>query len=567
MRKYAFLILGILIATPFFINPNPFGNNTLMVGDEAYFLSSAVSAIVHHTLPGWDFSIGGAYYGGVLTYLVTVATAILFLFGFVWFHSLTLLQGFLLANYGELLHTVRMVNGLSVFAGFLAFVFFLRRPDHRERYGRICVLIACVVLANPLFVLMFHTGKVWTLSVLFLVAAGTLVLLQEHALQTYQSVLVKKPLYVSALLWLSFLSLLQSPTTVHVIFWLFLALFLGHITFADIWSVIKKQIVFVILIGLTQVSFFVRMFELTKGVATTDSLNGTTWFLPDGTPDLVKKYIWPLQILFESHPLLVVVFAGLLIGGVWLFFRSKKPLHERERPFIILLFSVLYPFVIYILDFQFAGFSRAPRYITMFSIGCSMSLVLLSTLFSAKAQKRLIVPFALMALLVTTKTMLLFWTPSAEQSVLAFFHTNYNTSAEVIVVEKSRVELPLNLESFAFMDERITGLRRNAFLMEHPDLLARFVDFKPVVVYLQHVKKDEQGWPVMPHGQERTWNVTTDCQRACTVDELSVGSCFVFNEASCKIKYDTVQTVSVLSDLLLTKQLGYPYFIRQTKPQ
>lgn len=537
-----------------------------MVGDEAYFLSSAVSAIVHHTLPGWDFSIGGAYYGGVLTYFVTVATALIFLFGFVWFHSLTLLQGFLLSNYGELLHTVRFVNGLSVFAGFLAFVFFLRRLDHWKRYGRICVLIMCVVLANPLFVLMFHTGKVWTLSVLFLVAAGTLVLLQEHSLRTYQTVLVKKPLYTAVLLWLPFLSFLQSPTTIHVIFWLFLALFLGHISFADIWDVIKKQIIFVILIGLTQISFFVRMFELTKGVATADSLNGTTFLLSDGSPDLVKKYLWPLQVLFESHPVLVVVLLGLLFCAAYMFFRSKQPLSERERPLIILMFSVLYPFVIYILDFQFAGFSRGPRYITMFSIGCSMSLVLLSTLFSAKLQKRLIVPFALMALLVTTKTMLLFWTPSAEQSVLAFFRDNYNASTEVIVIEKSRLELPLSLPSFAFMDEGITGLRRNAFLMEHPDLLERFVDFKPVVVYLQHVKKDERAQPILPQGQERTWTVTTDCQRACTVDETVAGSCFAFNEASCKIKYDAVQTVSVLSDLMLTKQLGYPYFIRQAKP-
>ncbi len=567
MRKHALLtVLAVLAALPFFINPNPFGNNTLMIGDEAYFLSSAVSSIMNRTLPGWDFSIGGSYYGGVLTYLVTFAVALRFVYGLLAFHSLALFQGFLLTNYGDLLHTVRIVNGLSVFAGLLVLVMFLKQADYWKRYGRICLLIACAVLANPLFVLMFHTGKVWTLSVLFLVAAGTLVLLQEHALQTTQKPLLKTPLYTSALLWLSFLSFLQSPTTIHIILWLFLALFLGHIKFSDIWKVVKQQIIFVILISLTQISFFVRMFELTKGVATADSLNGTTWFLPDGSPDLVKKYVWPLQILFESHPLLVVAVVVLLVGAIIMLIRSKKPLRELEHAFILVGFSVLYPFVIFILDFEFAGFSRAPRYVTMFSLGCTMSLAILATLFSAKLQKRLIIPFALMALIVVTKTAFLFWMPSAEQSVLAFFHDHHNVSSEAIIVEKSRIELPLNLRSFPYMKESITGLRRNSYLMEHPDMLERFVDLKPVVVYLQHVKTDEQGKAILPTGQERTWMVTTDCQQVCKADELAAGTCFAFNETSCHTKYDTVQTVSVLSDLLLTQQLGYPYFVRPSKP-
>lgn len=563
MRKYAFLV-GLLFILPFFINPNPFGNNTLLVGDEAYFLSSAVSSFMHHTLPGWDFSAGGAYYGGVLTYLVTLAVFFRIASTFLLFPSLTLLQGFLFTHYGDLLHTARIVNGLSAFAGLAMLVFFLKRFDHWKRYGRICVLIASLVLANPLFVLMFHTGKVWTLSVLFLVAAGTFVVLQEIAIQTDRTVPVKKSLYASLLLWLAFLSFLQSPTTIHIVFWLFLALFLGHIDFKDIWNVIKKQFLFVILIGSTQVSFFVRMFELTKKTATPNSLNGTMFFLPNGSPDLVKKYLFPFQVLFESHPFLLAAFLGLLAFGVFLFFRSKNSFRDRKHALVILLFSVFYPSVIYLFDFQFAGFSGAPRYITMFSIGCSMSLVLLATLFSEKLQKRLIFPFALMALLVITKTMILFWIPSSEQDVYAFFYNDHNAPTEVVLIESTRLELPLNLKSYAYNNERITALRRNGFLMEHPDLLERFVDFKPVVVYAASAKTDDKGRIILPSDTPHVWTISSDCGHPCSSDEQSAGSCFAFNEASCQIKYDAVQTVSVLSDLLMTKQLGYPYFIRQT---
>lgn len=563
MRRFA-LPLGLLLVLPFLINPNPFGNNTLMVGDEAYFLSSAVSAFIHHTLPGWDFSDGGAYYGGVLTYLVTLAALLRIASTFLFFPSLTLLQGFLFTHYGDLLHTVRIVNGLSVFAALLALAVFLKRSDQRKRYGPLCLLIVGVVLSNPLFVLAFHTGKVWPISGLFLIAAGTLVLLQEYAQQEYQTVLVPKRLYASLLLWLAFLSFLQSPTTIHIIFWLFLALFLRHIAWSDVWAVIKKQAIFVVLVGLTQLSFFLRLFQVTEGAATPDSLNGTVFLLPNGSPDLVKKYLWPFQALLESHPLLVVALLVAFVCVVLTLLRKRKSIRDREHALIILLFSVAYPAVIYLMDFQFAGFSRAPRYVIMFSLGCSMCLVLLTTLFSAKGRKYLVTPFILFALVILAKTALLFWTPSSEQSVYAFFHDKHNASTEVVFIESTRLELPLNLESYAYNNERLTSLRRNGFLMEHPDLLERFVDFKPVVVYASSAKTDDKGHVLLPPDAPQVWTVS-DCSRPCIADEQSAGSCVAINETLCRVEYGPPQTVSVLSDLFLSNQLGNAYFIRKLR--
>ena len=565
-KKIILTAMGVLIALPFFINPNPFGNNTLMVGDEAYFLSSAVSSLMHHTLPGWDFSDGGAYYGGVFTYAVTAVVFFRIAATFLLFPSLAVLQGFLFTHYGDLLHTVRIVNGLSVFAGVLALAFFLTRADHRKRYGPLCVLIASIAFGNPLFVVAFHTGKMWPISGLLLIAAGTLVLLQEYTIQTAQTVLIEKRLYASVLLWLAFLSFLQSPTTVHVILWLLLALLLRHVTFSDIWPVVKKQAIFIALVGMTQISFFYRLIHVTEGAATPDSLNGTVFRLANGAPDVVKKYLWPFQAFMESHPLLLVAFVVLLAYSAYRYFRSKDATGSRGHQRIILLFSVLYPAVIYLLDFQIAGFSRAPRYLIMFSLACGMCLVLLASQFSIKWQKRLIIPFALVALIVLTKTMFLFWAPSSEQSVYAFFHGRHNTSAELILVESKRLELPLNLESYSYNNEKITALRRNGFLMEHPDLLKRFVDFKPVVIYAASAKMADSGQTLLPPDAPHVWTVSSDCGHPCSTEEQAADSCFTINETACRVIYDAPQTVSVLFDLLVTKQLGYPYFIRRTNP-
>src|SRR3989344_6922998 len=52
--------------------PNPFGNNPDIIGDESYFLTSALTAIQEASLPGWVFSESTVYYGGIQTYLDTV---------------------------------------------------------------------------------------------------------------------------------------------------------------------------------------------------------------------------------------------------------------------------------------------------------------------------------------------------------------------------------------------------------------------------------------------------------------------------------------------------------------
>ncbi len=112
-QKKTFLIIFFFIVIPILVfNPNPFGNSPDAVGDESLFLTSALSAIKHKTLPGWEFSASGSFYGGIQVYLDTLilipAIAILRLYT----GDALLTQLTVALHTGELLHLLRIVNGL-----------------------------------------------------------------------------------------------------------------------------------------------------------------------------------------------------------------------------------------------------------------------------------------------------------------------------------------------------------------------------------------------------------------------------------------------------------------------
>src|SRR3989344_4451413 len=124
---FLFIAFGILY-------PNPYGNNPDIVLDESYFLTSALSAIEKHTLPGWEFSVSGAYYGGVQAYIDTlaVAPAIAVVFALSGF-SLTATKIWVALNTGELLHILRLLSGGPALAGpFACFFYFRRKKTPRE---------------------------------------------------------------------------------------------------------------------------------------------------------------------------------------------------------------------------------------------------------------------------------------------------------------------------------------------------------------------------------------------------------------------------------------------------
>ena len=142
---FLFIALGILY-------PNPYGNNPDIVLDESYFLTSALSAIEKHTLPGWEFSVSGAYYGGVQAYIDTlaVAPAIAVVFALSGF-SLTATKIWVALNTGELLHILRLVSGVLALAGLLACFFYFRRKNIPRELALTLALFLFLVLSNVFF--------------------------------------------------------------------------------------------------------------------------------------------------------------------------------------------------------------------------------------------------------------------------------------------------------------------------------------------------------------------------------------------------------------------------------
>ncbi|HEY4514292.1 MAG TPA: hypothetical protein VJH69_03110, partial [Candidatus Paceibacterota bacterium] len=68
LKKAVLVALFIFIAFGI-LYPNPYGNNPDIIPDESYFLSTSLFAFEKMTLPGWEFTPSGAYYGGPQTYL------------------------------------------------------------------------------------------------------------------------------------------------------------------------------------------------------------------------------------------------------------------------------------------------------------------------------------------------------------------------------------------------------------------------------------------------------------------------------------------------------------------
>ena len=127
LKYYLFIGLFIFIAIAV-LYPNPFGNNPDIIADESYFLTSSLSAIEKTTLPGWEFSQSGNYYGGVQTYIdyVVLIPVLGVVMAFSHF-SVASTKLWVALNTGELLHILRIVNGLLALCAIAACYFYFSK--------------------------------------------------------------------------------------------------------------------------------------------------------------------------------------------------------------------------------------------------------------------------------------------------------------------------------------------------------------------------------------------------------------------------------------------------------
>jgi hypothetical protein len=222
------MLLAVAAVLPFVIlSPNPFGNSPDVIADESYFLSSALAALQARTLPGWEFSASGAYYGGPQTYLVTAATALVVAGIVVATGSVSDAQFYIATHIGSLIHIVRVVNGLAVVLLLWFLLWWSWRAENLDARRRLWLLVTLLV-GNSLFVSMAHTGRVWSMQIVFDIAAAALVLLREYRCISGG--------YVLSLLALTVAAASQTITGLCTGAWIIYALYLGHFTLRDLWK-------------------------------------------------------------------------------------------------------------------------------------------------------------------------------------------------------------------------------------------------------------------------------------------------------------------------------------------
>src|SRR3990167_6317114 len=232
---FLFLAAGVLF-------PNPYGNNPDIVGDESYFLSTALFSIEKMTLPGWEFSPSGAYYGGPQTYIDTLVL-VPGLGGVVAASDFSVMAAkiWVAINTGELLHILRLVGGIAALGTILFFFFYFKKRDIPRPLALTLTLFLFLLLSNVLVIEFLHTAKMWVFYIIFVAAMSALFIAQEYYLAHQSEPFISKNRYIALFLWSGILTFFQSWVGVFSIALLVLyALLLRHFSFRDLWNYLLK---------------------------------------------------------------------------------------------------------------------------------------------------------------------------------------------------------------------------------------------------------------------------------------------------------------------------------------
>ena len=469
------LACAVLLA-PAFLYPNVFGNQPDALADESYFLTSALQSIRKHTLPGWEFSASGAYYGGVQAYIDTVVLAPVVAGEMVLTRSLGKAELWIALNTGTLLYILRVVNGFLFLSALAGVAYYLMRRRAPRPLMRQVGFLGLLMLGNSLAVMLAHTAKVWVLYMVIELIAGILVLAQEQY-RAQDEEFVRTSRYVGALLWLAVLAFFQ--TFVGVIstgLWLLWAWWLGHFALTDVWQYVRRWWYLFILTAATQVSFMWRAFFAREHGSSLLDYGGFT-----GEHSVI---LWPHRFLAPLHDAVLAQPFILLypLCAALLFLPSYRRLLGRSKRYLAV--ALLHPIVIYLFFYPLLGFDTATRYGVILALACSFSAVMLLPLRGSFYNAAALGAGAL-ALAVLLHATALYWQPSYQAQLVASLRARYNEPTNVFIVDKSAIglQLPVNTASLEQLDSTGASMSRNAYLLAHLSAVGAQSSFTPLVLY------------------------------------------------------------------------------------
>ncbi len=547
---FIFLAIGIL-------SPNPFGNNPDIIQDESYFLTSSLSAIEKGTLPGFEFSHSGSYYGGPQIYLDTVVLVPVVAVIFIAEHgSRVATEVWVALHTGDLLSLLRLVNGILGLGALAWCVWFFRKKSIPRPLALSLALFLFLLLSTVFCIEFLHTAKVWTIYILTVAVMGAFFLAQEYYLRHYTSAFVEKGTYVALLVWSGVLVFLQNYFGVFSIFLLALyALLLEHIRFSDILQYLKKYWYLVALAVLAQLSFFYRA-AFVNGIASFYDLSAKT-----GTNhiDWIGRLYDPLVYAVTGQPL-VVLYLVLVATIAFLFFYQKNFFVDWHRRMLVGI-ALLNPLAVYLFFHVLIGFSGAPRYGILLTMACSFSIVLLLAEFDIFFTKLALGVSIILFCIINIHAIALYWRPSSETILLGILSTQYNTSNTVFIQDSSavRLALPTNADSLPLLGDR-SDFTRFQFLLQHLDAVRAQVAFRPLTIVTTSSADEAAAIARFSTTTDAVWLITTDCTNLCSAAETGAGTCFSVHLDACGV---SPQEVNDLPVFLSSRQLGDAYIVRR----
>lgn len=560
--KYAILV-GLFMFTAFaFLSPNPFGNNPDIIADESYFLTSSLSAIEKTTLPGWEFSQSGNYYGGVQTYIdyavmIPALGVILVRSGF----SVIQAKLWVALNTGELLHLLRLVNGLLALGAIAACYFYFSKRNIPCRLSLTLNLFLFLLLSNVLVIQFLHTAKVWSVYIIITSVISALFVANEYYISNLGEPFIRKERFVAFLVWGSVFLFFQNYVGAISIFLIALyALLLKQIEIRDILTHLKKYWYLIILFALTQISFIYRAIFLNWLTGSFSQISVKT---AENNIDWAVRIYSPLIFTFKSHPLSVVLFVTGIITLIFIYF-SGKSFFAGERKKRYLLIALVHPFLVYLIFHIGIGFNYSIRYAIFMTLALSFSATILLGETKLVLAKIAMVCSATLFLVIGIHSIGLYWKPSSETELLKKIETSYNSSNNIFIEtpDALHLTLPVNADSLSLLNEKRRSMGRFQFLLQNQNLLRDNISFKPLTLITYNEKELGNALERFQKGTSSVWVIASKCSNLCSKIEFESKTCFEVHTDACE---GGPQEPNSLSFFLSSKQLGNSYIVRKIR--
>ena len=559
MTTWRNLLLGGLFVYICFslLNPNPFGNNPDIVWDESYFLTSSLSAIQDHTLPGWDFPTSGTYYGGPQAYLDTaVMVPVVGIVVAASHFFLATAKVWIALHTGELLHMLRLVNGVAALLA-LAWCFLLfKKREIPSSLALTLTLFLFLLLSNVLVIEFLHTAKMWSFYIILVALTSAFFIAQEYYAAHRQEEFLRKKTYVALLVWSAVLTFFQSYFGVCSIGLLLVyALVLKHITVWDILDYVRRWWYLILGFALTQVSFLYQAWRIRGALADASTR------LPGGAIDWWARLMKPLVYTIQSQPLAILYLVGLLALLFLVIYQRSFFADPRKRTYILI--AVAHPLLSYLIFQVVLGFDILPRYAIMLSIAVCFSVALLMSELGSRTLAASLTLSALLFAIISVHGLTLYWQPSSETVLLRTIEAKYNSPENVFITDHSarRMTLPVNVASLMLLDQKRQDMSRFAYLLQNRTLMPES-EFK-AITYTEYAD-EERATDIarLATPSNAVWVISRDCNNLCSAEEVAAGTCFELNVNACNLEPQEVNTLPVF---LSVNQLGYSYIVRKVR--